>query len=52
MQTYTYAILEISEQTFNEIQEKLKDYALQFHKNNKYGIVIYMHGIAIAKEKG
>lgn len=45
--TYTYAILEVSKGTFEEIKEKLKGYEHVFHNNNEYGTVIDMHGIAV-----
>lgn len=47
--SYTYAILEISSDSFNEIKNALKtDYGDQFHKNDEFGEVIDMHGIALA----
>lgn len=50
--THTYAILEVSETVFDEIEGKLKDagYDDIFHEDSEYGIVIDMHGLAVAKE--
>jgi hypothetical protein len=51
--TYTYAILELSEAAYTEIKEKLEkvNYQDQFIENKKHGLIINMHGIAVAKEK-
>jgi len=49
--TYTYAILEISKEAYDEIKSALEKagYEDQFHENDEFGIVIDMHGIAVAK---
>jgi hypothetical protein len=49
--THTYAVLEISAAAFAEIKEKLEraGYEDQFHQDREHGIVIDMHGIAVAK---
>lgn len=46
--TYTYAILEVSEATFEEIAKKLKEaeYDDSFQEGGK---IIDMHGIALQK---
>lgn len=51
-QTHTYAILELSPESYNEIKEKLMEaeYNHVFHENES-GTVIDMHGIAVACEK-
>ena len=50
--TYTYVILEVSQSTYDEIGEKLRDagYDQAFHEDDSSlnGIVIDMHGIALA----
>ena len=52
--SHTYAILEVSESTYNEIGEKLRaaGYDQAFHEDNSLrslnGIVIDMHGIALS----
>jgi hypothetical protein len=52
-QTHTYSILEVSQATYDEIKAKLEevDYQHTFHEDDEHGLVIDMHGIAIAKEK-
>lgn len=52
--TYTYSILKISSAAYEEIKQKLEDagYSDQFHEDRNYGIVIDMHGIALAAETG
>lgn len=49
-QTRTYAILEITKRAFTEIATKLRDagYNQAFHENAGHGLVIDMHGIAVA----
>jgi hypothetical protein len=47
--TYTYVLLEVSEQTYNEIEAKLKA-ASYDHAFNERG-EIDMHGIALVKEQ-
>lgn len=51
--TYTYAILEVSIETYNEIKEKLEkvEYNHVFHKQIDGRIVIDMNGIALANYK-
>jgi hypothetical protein len=51
--TRTYAVLEISKRSFAEIQDKLRKagYQDQFHRDDKYAVVIDMHGIAVAPGK-
>lgn len=48
--THTYAILEISAPAYAEIKLKLEraGYDDQFHPDDEHGIVIDMHGIAVA----
>ena len=48
--TYTYALLEVSEDAFNEIAEKLKAEGYG-HAFNDYGRVIDMHGLALTMER-
>lgn len=52
--THTYVILEVSSATYDEIKAKLEaaDYHHAFHEDREYGIVVDMHGIALAKTKG
>jgi hypothetical protein len=53
--TYTYAILEISHAAYTEIKAKLEaaGYQDQFYDDRDGdGIVIDMHGIALADEEG
>lgn len=48
--TYTYGVLDVSRQAFNEIKELLKeaDYQHKFHYDpERRSIIIDMHGIAI-----
>jgi hypothetical protein len=51
-QTHTYVILELSAPAFDEIKQKLEEAGYQhaFHSDSREGIVIDMHGIAVAKE--
>lgn len=51
--TYTYAILEVSQSAYDEIKSKLEEaeYQDQFIESRDHGLIIDMHGIAIAKEK-
>jgi hypothetical protein len=54
VQTHTYAILELSKASFEEIKTKLENagYQDQIHVNGEDGrIVVDMHGIAVAAEK-
>ncbi len=46
--TYTYAILEVSPSTFNEIKSKLEEAGYQeaFHQEDE-GLLIDMHGMAL-----
>jgi hypothetical protein len=50
--TYTYVILEVSKQTFDEIKRKLTEaeYEHVFHDDDD-GLVIDMQGIALQEEK-
>jgi len=52
--TYTYAIMGVSESTYNEIKAKLEagGYQHALHEDSKGVIVLDMHGIALAKEEG
>lgn len=52
--THTYVILDVSNAAYDEIKRKLEaaDYSHAFHEDREYGIVIDMHGIALAKPKG
>lgn len=47
--TYTYALLEVSPATYEEIKTKLKaaGYTDQFHEQDDGKIAIDMHGIAL-----
>jgi hypothetical protein len=49
--THTYAVLEVSSAAYQEIKEKLDKagYAHAFHRDDEHGIVIDMHGIALAE---
>lgn len=51
--THTYAILEVSEAAYEEIKTRLEiaGYQDQFHEQRDHGLVIDLHGIAIAKQK-
>ena len=51
--TYTYVILEVSETTYQEIKAKLETASYQdhFHADSDHGLVIDMHGIALAVKK-
>jgi len=48
--TYTYAIIEISPAAYKEIADKLKEagYGHAFNQDRAHGVVIDMHGIALA----
>jgi hypothetical protein len=48
--THTYTLLEVSEQTYNEIATKLRaaNYDHAFNEHDE----IDMHGIALVKEQG
>lgn len=50
--TYTYAILEVSKETYREIKKLLEDagYQDQFHEDDGE-VVIDMHGIALKERK-
>lgn len=51
--TYTYVLLDVSENTYNEIYQKLKaaEYNHCFHESDsRTGIVIDMHGLALVKD--
>lgn len=47
--THTYAVLEVSHETWNEISQKLRaaGYDHSFHESRTDGLVIDMHGIAL-----
>jgi hypothetical protein len=49
--THTYAILELSGAAFDEIAAQLRaaGYDHAFHAVRDYGIIVDMHGIAVAK---
>ena len=49
--TYTYAILNVSPRTYTEIAERLKaaGYQSAFQEEGDDGVVIDMHGIALAR---
>jgi hypothetical protein len=49
--TYTYAILKVSPRAFAEIADRLNaaGYASAFHDEGDDGVVIDMHGIALAR---
>ncbi len=51
MTTHTYALLEVSDQTFEEIKDKLKraGYQDQFHDDDGR-LIIDLHGLALVKE--
>lgn len=51
-QTHTYAILEVSQATYDEIKEGLEkaEYNHAFHRESSERIVIDMHGIAVAAD--
>lgn len=50
--TYTYVVMEVSESAYKEIREKLEatGYRHAMHESDEHGVVLDMHGIAIAKE--
>ncbi len=51
--TYTYALMDVSESTYNEIKKKLEDAGYQhaFHDDHDGdGMVLDMHGIALKLE--
>ena len=48
--TYTYVILEVSREVFNEIANKLRT-ADYHHAFNNEGTVIDMHGIALREKE-
>jgi hypothetical protein len=47
--TYTYVILKVSSQAYQEIKAKLEaaGYQDQFHNHSEHGLLIDMHGIAL-----
>lgn len=49
--TYTYAVLAVSDAAYEEIKQKLEEagYNHVFHEN-RHGVVIDMHGIALGRE--
>ena len=52
--SYTYVILDVSNAAYNEIKAKLEaaDYHHAFHEDREYGVVIDMHGLALANQTG
>jgi hypothetical protein len=48
--TYTYAILTVTSAAYQEISEALRGagYSEAFHEDSEHGVVIDMHGIALA----
>lgn len=52
--TYTYAILDVTPETFREIQTKLEaaGYQHAFHEDGQGQLVIDLHGVAIRDEAG
>lgn len=50
--TYTYALMDVSEATYQEIKAKLLEagYSHALHDGDD-GIVLDMHGIALRKQK-
>jgi hypothetical protein len=50
--SHTYAILEVSKETFEEIHKSLKTagYEHCFHEDREHGLVIDMHGVALAQK--
>lgn len=50
--SHTYAVLEVSKATFDEVRQKLKEagYEHAFHEDLFHDEVIDMHGIALQKE--
>jgi hypothetical protein len=51
---YTYAILEVSDAAYEEIKNRLEiaGYQHTFNQDHEHGIVIDLHGLALAKQKG
>ena len=51
--THTYDILEVSKSTYDEISDKLgkNGYHDAFISDGRYGIVIDMQGLALAKDQ-
>lgn len=45
--TYTYALVEVSKATFDEIASKLKESGIYDHAFHDDGKVIDMHGLAL-----
>jgi len=51
--TYTYALMDVSESTYNEIKKKLEDAGYQHALHDDRdgdGVVLDMHGIALRLE--
>lgn len=50
--THTYVVLQISKRAFAEIKRKLVEagYEHAFRKDDEHGLVIDMHGIAVADQ--
>lgn len=51
--THAYVVLELSSAAYEEISRRLQrsGYQLAFHKTKDFGIVIDMHGLAVAKKE-
>lgn len=52
--TRTYAVMQLSKAAYDEIKGKLLDagYNHAIHENSSYGVVLDMHGIAVAEDPG
>lgn len=50
--THTFVVLQVSEAAWEEIERKLDaaGYDHAFSRDDEYGVLIDMHGIALAKE--
>lgn len=51
--SYTYAVLKVSPTAYAEIKKRLEEagYEDQFHDDDEHGVVIDMHGIALAQSQ-
>lgn len=51
--TYTYAVLQVSSEAYQEIKSKLEaaGYNDVLHETDKHGVVIDMHGLALANDE-
>lgn len=52
--THTYVFMQVSKRTYEEIKKKLLDagYDQALQEDSERGIVLDMHGIALAKGEG